>query len=207
MSGSVGRSARGRNSDSRTMTKTRGEWLCLLTFAVCFSCNGKSTTNAPAEVSDTGFGGTPAVDGTGNVIVATGSEGSDGTTAAGAVSGTGGNAPANATVTLIVPGSTGSEAGSGGESGDDACDVAALWTAINTQAGVTACWEASAMLDPDEEPGPLRGSVVIDDEGHVVDNTGLRVPENKQRWLEQWGDHRWPCLAGQTIGYECAIPN
>ena len=96
--------------------------------------------------------------------------------------------------------------GAGGDEGD-ACGVAALLEAVTRQVGgVTACWKASAMLDPDEKLGALRGAVVIDDEGRIVDITG-REGDAKQRWLDEMADQRWPCLAGQTIGYACAIPD
>jgi len=29
----------------------------------------------------------------------------------------------------------------------------------------------------------------------------------KQRWLDEMADQLWRCLAGQTIGYHCAIPD
>ncbi|HEU5072654.1 MAG TPA: hypothetical protein VFU02_00740 [Polyangiaceae bacterium] len=99
-----------------------------------------------------------------------------------------------------------SVAGAGGDGGDT-CGVASLLEAVTRQVGgVTACWEASAVLDSDEELGPRRGAVVIDDEGRVVDITG-REGEAKQQWLDEMAAQRWPCLAGQTIGYQCALPN
>jgi hypothetical protein len=61
------------------------------------------------------------------------------------------------------------------------------------------------MLGPDERLGSLRGAVVLDDEGRVVDVTGL-TDERKKRWLDDLADQRWPCLAGQTIGYACLRP-
>jgi hypothetical protein len=62
------------------------------------------------------------------------------------------------------------------------------------------------MLDPDEQRGARRGAVVIDDEGRIVDVTG-REGHAKQRWLDELADQRWPCLASQTIGYDCPSPN
>jgi hypothetical protein len=112
--------------------------------------------------------------------------------------------------TTLIPGGAragagGSESGAGGSAGET-CDIEALWKAITSQAGVTKCSEASPTLGPDEHLGPRRGAVVIDAEGRVVDITG-RSGENRQQWLDGLAEQRWPCLAGQTIGYECLAPD
>jgi hypothetical protein len=101
--------------------------------------------------------------------------------------------------TLIPPGGASGDAG-------EACGVDTLLKAIGKLVGVTACWEASATLGPDEQPSARRGAIVLDDEGRVVDVTG-RTGDGKQLWLDRLADQSWPCLASQTIGYECASPN
>lgn len=140
----------------------------------------------------------------GSASVATSTTGSE---RADAVSSTSGNAPWGVTGSVIVPGSSeDSEGGSGGDA-NDTCGVAALLEAITRQVGgVTWCSEASAMLEPDEKLSARRGAVVIDDEGRIVDVTG-RQGDAKQRWLDEMAAQRWPCLAGQTIGYQCPSPN
>ena len=176
-----------RAGSRRLLLRATSLPLLVVMAAVLIACDGTTAEHGSADVSVTASGGSSAGGGT-SVVTAAGS----------------------ATDGIIVPESSGADAGAGGESGelgDDACDVAELWLAVSTQAGVSACWEASVMLEPDEQLGPLRGRVVLDEDGRVVDNTGLGVEENKQRWLDQWGDRRWPCLAGQTIGYECRNPN
>jgi hypothetical protein len=95
--------------------------------------------------------------------------------------------------------------GSGGASADagSTCDVDALWTAITVQV-IGECHEASAMLGPEERLSRRRGAVVIDDEGRAIDNTGL-TGDTKQEWLDRLAGQRWPCLAGQSIGYQCTV--
>lgn len=93
--------------------------------------------------------------------------------------------------------------GSAGSAGDaSVCDASTLWAAINSQV-IGACEEASPMLGPGESLSRRRGAVVLNDEGRVIDNTGLSG--DKQQWLDQLGAQRWPCLAGQTIGYKCTV--
>jgi hypothetical protein len=174
----------------QSIPRATSRWLLVVILPLCSYCRGKTAGGGDAADSSTAaLGGASSV-------------------AAGTTSNAGGNAITSTTVTdgAIVPNtSAGSQAGAGGDLGDT-CDVTALWTAIVGQTGgVTACWEASPMLEPGEELGPLRGAVVIDDEGRVVDLTG-RTGERKQQFLDKVADKRWPCLAGQTIGYECARP-
>lgn len=41
------------------------------------------------------------------------------------------------------------------------------------------------MLEPDEERGPWRGAVVIDDQGRTVDITGRTVTASSSSWTTQ----------------------
>ncbi len=91
----------------------------------------------------------------------------------------------------------GSESGVGGDAGT--CGVNALMRAIETPA-LLSCHEVTPTSDP--LPGWRRGAIVIDDDGRIVDNTRIRDDE-KQQWLDSFADQRFPCLAGQTITYEC----
>jgi hypothetical protein len=104
---------------------------------------------------------------------------------------------------LPMGGSGGAGRAGGGASGDAgaACSADAIWTAVTMQV-IGECHAASAMLGPGEQPSRRRGAVVIDEQGRVVDNTGLSG-DAKQQWLDQFADQRFPCLAGQSIGYEC----
>ena len=97
---------------------------------------------------------------------------------------------------------TAGAAGSGGEPAG-VCDSDALWAAITSQV-IGACYPASPMLGPDEHLSPRRGTVILDAQGRVIDNTGLSSL-TKQQWLEKLSAKRWPCLAGQTIGYQCTV--
>jgi hypothetical protein len=59
-----------------------------------------------------------------------------------------------------------------------------------------------ASLGQDHVRDQLHGAVVIDDEGRVVDNTGV-TGAAKQGWLRELAGQRWLCLAGTTLGYSC----
>jgi hypothetical protein len=91
--------------------------------------------------------------------------------------------------------------GAGGEGGG--CDPATLWRAIGAPGGFLVCRAAPPNLDPTQKPGPGRGAVVLDADGRVIDNTGLDGA-TKQAWLDELAAQRWPCLAGQTLGYACS---
>jgi hypothetical protein len=103
---------------------------------------------------------------------------------------------------VIDAGGGGVSSGSGGST-VNACDTEALWKAIVDGAlgGLGTC-EASPVPGPGDNVSRVRGAVVIDAGGRVIDNTGLNGTE-KQTWLDQLADRRWVCLAGQTIGYHC----
>jgi hypothetical protein len=81
--------------------------------------------------------------------------------------------------------------------------LGAFWQAIVVIAvGIGHC----DVKDPPASGGAvdrLHASVVVDHEGRIVDNTGV-TPDEVQDWLETVvRDQRWPCLADQTIGYQC----
>jgi len=93
-------------------------------------------------------------------------------------------------------------AGSAGEAGG-VCDSGSLWAALDSLV-IGDCKEASPTLGEGEHLSKRRGALVVDDQGAVIDNTGLSGVA-KQQWLDQLGAQRWPCLAGQTIGYKCTV--
>jgi hypothetical protein len=84
-----------------------------------------------------------------------------------------------------------------------ACESRLLMKAIvrGSVGGFGTCQFAPPPGDG-EKLDRARGAVVLDREGRVIDNTGLN-PTAKQAWLEELMDQRWPCLAGQTLGYTC----
>jgi hypothetical protein len=191
------------------------------------SCGGQSTGPSPAS----GSGGQSAGSGAGAVggVGAPGGTGA-GTSGSGAASsgeagrGVGGNGVgarggASGGVIPLTGGSSGAggrsgasgaggrsgasggveQAGAAGDAGE--CDSVALWRAITRGAGATRC----DLLEPPPEGDAvdrLHGAVVIDDEGWVVDNTGL-TGADKQAWLSDLGGQRWLCLASTTLGYSC----
>jgi len=208
----------------RPLRASRSWFAVLALTALGHACGGKSAAPKPAETSGTGgvagSSGTGALAGSSTGGTEPGHGGTSGTAGAGATGGSGGSGGSGAQqaagtsggttpqggATLIPPGAGGSEGGSGGDAGET-CDVDALWKAITSQTGgVTTCSEASPMLGPDEHLGALRGAVVIDAEGRVVDITG-RTGAKRQAFLDGLADQRWPCLAGKTIGYQCLPPN
>jgi hypothetical protein len=76
------------------------------------------------------------------------------------------------------------------------CDIPRLWKAVADAAGMLeGCFDT-----PDG--GVIYGSLVIDGEGRVVDNTRF-VGARKQAFLDSLVNERWPCLAGRTIPYTC----
>jgi hypothetical protein len=92
-------------------------------------------------------------------------------------------------------------AGASGAAGNP-CDLAAFYDAIVRGAGVFA-----QCSYPDSDPAgdaayPVHGTIVIDDNGRVIDNTFL-TGTAKQEWLDGLANERWVCLAGQSIGYHC----
>jgi hypothetical protein len=126
----------------------------------------------------------------------------NGNAAAGATTDAAGGAPADgfaqAGSTCVCPIVF---SGAGGD--DGSCDQAALWRAIGTAGGFLVCRPASPELAPTEHLGPGRGAVVLDTDGRLIDNTGLEGT-TKQAWLDELANQRWPCLAGEILGYSCS---
>ena len=54
-----------------------------------------------------------------------------------------------------------------------------------------------------KDGGGYSGQVVLDQEGRVIDNTGIDDAASRQAWLDSIADQRWPCLAGQVLQYLC----
>lgn len=180
----------------RMALRARRTWCLLVVTALAFSCGGKSASRREAGQGGAG----------GSVTLAGSSFGGIGTQAAGGDAGAEGAQGGFAAVIEVggEGGVGGSESGAGGEAGG-ACGVNSLLTAIEQNGGSPSCREASPMLGPGERLGMLRGAMVLDDEGRVVDITGLSG-DKLQGWLDDLANQRWPCLAGQTIGYACVTP-
>lgn len=111
---------------------------------------------------------------------------------------------------IFIPGTGGRHdiiispaAGAAGAS--DVCDENTLWVEITLGAvgGLGYCVPAP-IPTPDEHIGITRGAVILNEDGVVIDNTGLD-PQRKKRWLDGLSNKRWTCLAGQTIGYKCSV--
>ena len=111
---------------------------------------------------------------------------------------------------IFIPGTGGRHdiiispaAGDAGAS--DVCDENTLWVEITLGAvgGLGYCVPAP-IPTPDEHIGMTRGAVILNEDGVVIDNTGLD-PQRKKRWLDGLSNKRWTCLAGQTIGYKCSV--
>lgn len=172
---------------------------------LCFACGGKSASHGASQVSGTG-GTEPAAGGSGASEAGAGARSEGGTTqqaggAAGAPLAEGGMAA------VIQPGGRGGAGGpEGGAAGGASvtCSVNSLLNAIEIplQQPIATCAEASPTLGPNESLSRRRGAVVIDDDGRVVDITGVSG-DTKQEWLDNLADQRWPCLAGRTVGYSC----
>ncbi len=176
-------------------------------------CGGRSEQTAQTSGSG-GIDSSASTSGSSNSssgFEAGGSQGiSAGATSAGGTRVTSAGANAGGSGNIILGGTGGGELAdsgtvpSAGAAGTDetACDVGQLVQFIvQGGVGVGQC----QLVDP---PGPgdmigiARGAVVIDGEGLVIDNSGLS-PNAKRAWLAELSDERWPCLAGQTLGYKC----
>ena len=91
---------------------------------------------------------------------------------------------------------------SDGSSTDALCDTDSLWSAVADAAlGVARL----GFCAPAGTASPY-GQIALDSTGRVVDNTGTtyQSTSSKQAWLDSLANDRWPCLAGQTIPYQCA---
>ncbi len=166
----------------------RSSWLMLGVLAVC--CGGESKSRSSAgDGKATATGGTSSSSGGAPAGDAPAGDAPAGDAPAGD-----GQAGSACVCTIVF-------SGAGGKDGD--CDPATLWRALGTAGGFLVCREASPHLDPTEKPGPGRGAVVLDADGRVIDNTGLEGAA-KQAWLDDLAAQRWPCLAGETLGYSCS---
>jgi hypothetical protein len=155
------------------------------------STSGRNSVDAAGGVSSS-FGGRPA---TGTAVDAGGVTFQSG--------GSGGDIPINTDVSIT--GGRTSQAGSAGVGQEGSCDGAALTIAIINGAvgGLGNCTYLPAN-DGSGQVGRLRGAVVLDGEGRVVDNTGL-TGASKQAWLDALANQRWSCYAGQTLQYLCSV--
>jgi hypothetical protein len=89
---------------------------------------------------------------------------------------------------------------------DGACgDEYPLWQAIASGPGIGYCFRPG-------DGGVEEWHVVLDGDGRVVDNSffgcdsdGGCNPARLQNWLASLAGYRWPCLASQTIGYDCVV--
>lgn len=123
----------------------------------------------------------------------------------------GGNCPGSGCGGAPADPAPGGSVGTGGldvagaAGAEDECSmvgVGILWDAIRR--GAVGLGECTV-----EDPPPTGamvtrslGAIAFDEDGRVVDNTGLMGAE-KEAWLDALGGKRWPCFAGTTIGYRC----
>jgi hypothetical protein len=85
---------------------------------------------------------------------------------------------------------------------DALCETGRLWSAVADAAlGVGRLGECYAL------PTGTYGAIVLESEGRVIDNTGTvyQSTGSKQAWLDSLSNESWPCLAGQTIPYQCVF--
>jgi hypothetical protein len=158
-------------------------WL-LVGAAALANCGGMASGPDPTSTVDAGDSGMP-------------NGGSPSAGPGGATAGRGGTASGGADPSVIMVGGK-------SDTPPDECDWKALLTWVRVAVpAVVACWWDS-VPGPDETLRPIRGAIVIDDDGRVIDNTGLEG-DAKQSWLDKLANQRWLCLAGQTIGYECKV--
>ena len=178
-----------RTAVEHAVAALRGQSLLVVGFLLV-GCGGKSASVQTAEVA--GTGGSSSSAGTGGTELASGGQTDSG----------GPNLPVGG----------GSSSGGGGASAEAgaagadsaACDSGQLITAI-LRGGLGGLGECAFAHVPGagEKLGPLRGAVIFDSDGRIIDNTGLQAA-TKQLWLEELNNERWPCLAGQTLGYQCS---
>jgi hypothetical protein len=196
---------------SRHTKRTGGSAVALLLTLFWVACSGKSTGEGSPSTSGQGAAGA-GTSGRGGISSGDAGHAVGGSRGGGAASDGGGQVGVGAGgFHLPLPGGNSGNGGSPGASGGVAqagvagdagdCDTNALWQALTRAAGATRC----DLVDPPPEGDAvdqLHGAVVIDDEGRVVDNTGL-TDAAKQGWLSELAGQRWLCLAGSTLGYSC----
>jgi len=171
-------------------------WLCFwVVSTLLWSCGGREQ-----EVAASGGSGSYAAGGT---MTSSASSGAGGTGTSSFASGAGGTSS-----TLDAGGRTGIDPTevtmwTPGDCQDGVCDPQLLFEAISLGAvGDMGVCDFPATA-PVGKVNRLRGAVVLDSNGRVVDNTGLYGTE-KQTWFDEVANSCWPCLADQTIYYSCS---
>lgn len=78
------------------------------------------------------------------------------------------------------------------------CDFQPIMILLAQKLGRPACYPTASSTP--------EGSIDFDGEGRVYGITigDVGTPET-QAWADSLADRRWPCMAGQTLGYGCAI--
>jgi hypothetical protein len=84
------------------------------------------------------------------------------------------------------------------------CDTDSLWKAVafatNGEAVSSECFAS---------PVGSSGTLTFDDQGKVIDisTSYLMGFSSKGAWLAWLANDRWPCLASQSIQYQCLTPS
>lgn len=176
---------------ARSISRASHWQLVLAVVVVLTGCGGRGLGGAGAQGGGGVVGGGTGAEGTGGVggSIRGGNGGVSSTGGTGVPTG-GLTSQASSADAAQAPGVT------DGVIPSPQCDIPRLWQAVADVTGaIGTCFET-----PDG--GVVFGSVVLDGEGRVVDNTRL-VGERKQAWLDSLANERWPCLAGGTIPYTC----
>jgi hypothetical protein len=171
------------SNEGRRPRSNHPRLLPLILLATLAGCGGKSGSQ--------GQGGAGGVDGAAVGGAGGSSGGAGGSSDAGGAGGGGSSGHDGGTTDL------------GGSSTDAACDTGRLWKAVSDAAlGVARLGYCSPATSTTTS---ATGSIVLDGEGRVIDNTGTNYlsTSSKQAWLDSLANDRWPCLAGQTIPYQC----
>ena len=91
---------------------------------------------------------------------------------------------------------------------DSPCDLASvwglLWRRFNTATGSLV--QTSCFPDTGIFMGGLRGQLVFNDSGQIIDDTYYVVGPggpSKSEWLTSVASFQWPCAAGTMVPYVC----
>jgi hypothetical protein len=188
-------------------TSLESAFRLITTAMLLIACSGKSPLRQPApdgslpEVmrwADTAEGAgimTGGATGVGGNASASGGQGGTADTSGGA-GGTASDGPQ-------VAAEAGSPDGTTESSSDARCDLNSLWGLLSRRLEPIA-------LGPQCVPVEKGGRyLVFDDSGRIVDDTGFCCTgsdgPDKETWLNEVADLRWPCLAGQNVPYTCSI--
>jgi hypothetical protein len=83
------------------------------------------------------------------------------------------------------------------------CDLNSLWGLLSVRLA-----PLPGMCSAGKVGGESWGNLLFDSSGQIVDDTGFCCTgpsgPDKQTWLAEIADQRWPCLAGQTVPYVCS---